>query len=97
MRLLTHLLLGHVRGRCHGPTLAAQHGGRVVELAEIGVLVGGGGRGGNGRNAGCLGFAARHVNSKTPRRRNATNANAVIIRREGGETVKRLLSDVSKW
>jgi hypothetical protein len=42
VRLLTHLLLGHVRGRCHGPTLAAQHAGRVgglCELARTGLLV----------------------------------------------------------
>ena len=50
MRLLTHLILGHVRGRCHGPTLAAQHGrpgGRigsdrelvVVEAVTVGMLV----------------------------------------------------------
>ena len=45
MRLLTHLLLGHVRGRCHRPTLAAQHGGgrvvgflMVVEAVTVGML-----------------------------------------------------------
>ena len=48
MRLLTHLLLGHVRGRCHRTTLAAQHGwpgGRigsvvvvVVEAVTVGML-----------------------------------------------------------
>lgn len=51
MRLLTHLILGHVRGRSHGPTLAAQHGvgasglwrWAVVEVETVGMLVRGAG------------------------------------------------------
>ena len=39
MRLLTHLLLGHVGGRCHGPTLTAQHAGRVARIGSDRELV----------------------------------------------------------
>ena len=55
MRLLTHLLLGHVRGSSHGPTLAAQHDDDGRRWA--GEWFGSGGRGGNGRNAGVSGAA----------------------------------------
>lgn len=77
MRLLTHLILGHVRGRSHGPTLAAQHRGRLRVLERDG-------RWSMGRRAECssgllvwdwtgCGIRALHV-SKSGANRNTTNA-----------------------